>query len=63
MLRLKSAQGGGQGGICAYKYCYLIIRCGYSRGAWGAVPPIKLNQWDAWSALFFLKSGLYWDKF
>ena len=38
-------------------------RCGYSGCAWGAVRPIKLNQWDAWGAVFFLKSGLYWDKF
>ena len=37
-------------------------RCGYSGGAWGAVRPIKLNQWDAWGAVFFLKSELYWDK-
>ena len=36
---------------------------GYSGVAWGAVRPIKLNQWDAWGAVFFLQSGLYWDKF
>ena len=29
----------------------------------GAVRPIKLNQWDTWGAVFFLKSGLYWDTF
>ena len=40
-----------------------LIRRGYSGGAWGVVRPIKLNQWDTWGAVFFLKSGLYWDKF
>ena len=45
------------------EFAILDIRCGYSGGAWGAVRPIKSNQWDAWGAVFFLKSGRYWDKF
>ena len=48
--------------IHPYTSLTINTRCGYSGGAWGAVRPIKLNQWDAWGAVFFLKSGRYWDK-
>ena len=39
------------------------FRCGYSGVAWVAVRPIKSNQWDAWVAVFFLKSVLFWANF
>ena len=47
-----------------YKYTLCIAhRCGYSGVAWVAVRPIKSNQWDAWVAVFFLKSVLFWANF
>ena len=44
-------------------YPSFINRCGYSGVAWVAVRPIKSNQWDAWVAVFFLKSVLFWANF
>ena len=62
--------GGGGRGFTRMKYNLnnlskgdIPVRCGYSGGAWGAVRPIKLNQWYAWGAVFFLKLGLYWTNF
>ena len=42
---------------------WIGARCGYSGVAWVAVRPIKSNQWDAWVAVFFLKSVLFWANF